>query len=73
VIQDIQTQQLLGIYIFVVGILFGVRFADVCAHDRLLVAFGVVVAGGEGRLAEARDGQILFFDVDVVAVGGEEG
>jgi hypothetical protein len=29
-----------------------------------------VVAGGEGRLAEARYGQILFFDV--VAVGEED-
>jgi hypothetical protein len=38
-------------------------FGDVRAHDRLLAALLVVVAGGEGRLAEAGDGEILFFGV----------
>lgn len=30
-----------------------------------------MVAGSKGRLAEARDGEILFFDV--VAIGEEDG
>jgi hypothetical protein len=70
-VRDIQTQQGFSVDVLVVGVLVRARFADVCAHDRLLVAFRVVVAGGEGRLAEARDGGILFFDV--VAVGEEDG
>jgi len=70
-VRDIQTQQGFSVDVLVVGVLVRARFADVCAHDRLLVAFRVVVAGGEGRLAEARDGEILFFDV--VAVGEEDG
>lgn len=44
------------------------RFADVRAHQRLLAALFVVVALRERRLAEARDGQILF-----VGVQGERG
>ena len=53
---DVQTQQGLGVNVLAVRVLVGARFADVSAHRRLLVAFCVVVAGREGRLAEARDG-----------------
>lgn len=69
-VRDVQTQQGLGVDVLAIRIFVGACFADVGAHDRLLVAFGVVVAGGKGRLAEARYGQILFFDVDVGAVAG---
>ena len=46
------------------------RFADERAHVGLLAAFSVVVALGEGGLAEARYGQILFFRVPGEADAG---
>jgi hypothetical protein len=44
-VRDVQTQQGLGVNVLAVRVLVGARFA-----------FCVVVAGREGRLAEARDG-----------------
>jgi len=67
---DIHAQQGLHVDILAVRVLVGARFADVCAHDSLLVALRVVVAGGEGRLAETRHREILFFDVVAVCKEG---
>lgn len=60
-IGNVYLQKLVGV--LAVRIVFGESLADVCAHYSLLAAFLVVVAGGERGLAEACDGEILFFRV----------
>lgn len=60
-IRNVYLQKLIGI--LAVGIVFCESLADVRAHYSLLATLLVVVAGGERGLAEACDGEILFFRV----------
>jgi hypothetical protein len=51
------------ISVFAARVVVCESFADVSAHDCLLAALLIVVAGGERRLTESSDGEILSFGV----------
>jgi hypothetical protein len=59
VVRNVRPQQ--RISVFAARVVFCESFADVRAHDCLLAALLVVVAGGERCLVKAGDGEILFF------------
>lgn len=71
VVRNVHAQQ--GGRVVAVRVVLGVRLADVRAHQRLLAALLVVVALREGRLAEARHGQILFSGVQGQGEGSAGG
>ena len=52
-----------SVHVFAARVVFREGFVDESAHVRLLAALFVIVACSEGRLAEACDGEILFFGI----------